>query len=610
MLADTHRYSRIMNRVDEQRKPVSLGVFNAVLLFTLILVGQTMAQELKWVDSTLAHMTLEEKVGQLFVADFVAVYSHQESENLRRIKRQIEEFHIGGIILAGGAVYDIAVMMNELQRLSMLPLLVAADLESGLGFWHPWRFVRGRAPDLPRFIPGGGTAFPSNMAIGATGNEDYAYEVGRITGLEARAVGIHWPLAPVVDVNNNPRNPIVNTRSFGEDPQLVAKLGAAFVRGCQDAGAIATPKHFPGHGDTEEDSHMRLPILEFDLVRLDSVELVPYKAAIAAGSKSIMSAHIALPKLDPSRRPATLSKPILTSLLREKLKFNGIIVTDGLTMQGITDQYGITDASLLAVQAGADALLVPPDIEAAYKHLLDAVKNGKLSEARIDSSVRRVLAAKAWLGIQESRYVAVSEVMEKVGSPASELTSKRIARDAITLLQNDNRALPISRDKNLKVGVAILSDTQNRDYGRDFLSLLREKYSSVSESYINESTNSDGITEALKRAKRSDVILLPTYVSLGAWKGALRLSAPVKKFIREVSSLKKPVIAISFGDPYIVSEMPRLPGILCAYTGVHTMEQAVVEALRGETDIRGKLPVTIPPRYKRGDGIELRKIQK
>ncbi len=593
------------NPVNEERKLPhrALGV---VLVLGTIIIAQSMAQESRWIDSTLRGVSLEEKVGQLFVADFVALYSHERSENFTRIKRQIEEFHVGGIILAGGGVYDIAHMMNELQRISKLPLLVAADLESGLGFWHPWRFVRGRAPDLPKFISGGGTAFPSNMAIGATGNERYAYEVGRFTGLEARAVGIHWPLAPVVDVNNNPRNPIVNVRSYGEDPALVARLGAAFVRGCRDARVIATAKHFPGHGDTEDDSHMGLPVLNFDMERLDSIELVPYNATIAAGVGAIMSAHIALPKLDASRRPATLSKPILTDLLRKRLKFDGIIVTDGLPMQGITDNYGATEAALLALQAGADALLVPVDLEASYHYLLEAVKKGKINEARIDSSVKRILAAKAWLGLHRDRFVDPAKIMTTVASPEAEALSKRIARDAITLLENRDHAIPIPTKKSLKIAVVILSDVSSSNVGRDFVSLLKEKYSPVGIFHINNSTSADGVAAAVRSARQSEVVILPTYISIGSWKGALRLPTQVKKFLQAVSSLRKPVIGVSFGDPYVASDFKGLPAIMCAYTGLRTMEEAVIEALRGGIDIKGKLPVTIPPNFKRGEGIELK----
>lgn len=579
------------------------------ILLTNPVSAQSMTFDTRWVDSTLAQMTLGEKVGQLFITDFVALYSHEGSENYTRIKEQIEKYHVGGVILAGGAVYDIAVMLNDLQRMSKTPLIVAADLEAGLGFWHPWHFVKGRAPDLPKFISGGGTIFPGNMALGATRKEKYAYEVGRITAEEARAVGIHWVLAPVVDVNNNPRNPIINTRSFGEDPETVARLGVAFIRGCQDARAIATAKHFPGHGDTEEDSHMKLPVLDFDLDHLESVELVPYQRGIASGLRSVMSSHIALPKLDPSRRPATLSEPILTGLLRERMKFNGIIVTDGLTMQGVTDNYGAGQAALLAIQAGADCLLVCPDIGTAYTSLVKAVKEGKLSEARVDSSVRRILCAKAWLGLDKNRFVHFSRIEKVVGSRASEGMARRISRDAITLLENKKRAVPISRDEDSKIAIVVLSDVSDRELGRDLISSLKGKYKNVSVVYLNGSTGAEVVKQALEHARRSDATLLPTFVSVGSWKGPLGLPGAVKRFLRQVASIRKPVIAISFGDPYVLSEMPELSASLYAYSGIRPMQLAVIEALRGEIDIRGKLPVTIPPRFKRGDGIDLEKTE-
>lgn len=595
-----------LSQIGLMRKSSVILIF---IVLTQIAWTQSVTPDRRWVDSTIAQMTLEEKVGQLFIDDFVALYSNEESDNYARIREHIKKSHIGGIVLAGGGVYDIAIMLNDLQRLSKVPLIVAADLEAGLGFWHPWRFARGRAPDLPRLVPGGGTIFPGNMALGAAGTENYAYEVGRITGEEARAVGIQWLFAPVVDVNNNPKNPIINTRSFGEDPEVVAKLGAAFIRGCQDAGAIATAKHFPGHGDTEEDSHMKLPVLKFNLTRLESVELVPFQRAIAAGLKSIMSAHIALPKLDASRRPATLSEPILSDLLRKRLKFGGIIVTDGLTMQGVTDNYSSTEAALLAIQAGADCLLVCPDVDAACRYVIEAVKKGKLSEARIDSSVRRILSAKAWLGLDKNRFVDVSRIGKVVASPASDSIARQISRDAITLLKNKNRAVPISRGKDLKIAVVVLSDVTDRELGRDFISSLREKYKTVSVMYVNTSTGTEGVREALENARSDDVTLLPTFMSIGSWKGALGLPGPIKRFLRQVASIRKPVIAISFGDPYILSEMPKLSGTLCAYSGIRPVELAVIEALRGEIDIKGKLPVTIAPRFKRGDGIALEKIE-
>ncbi|RIK69512.1 hypothetical protein DCC62_23795, partial [candidate division KSB1 bacterium] len=249
-----------------------------------------------WVEQALATMSLEEKVGQMLIVDFAAIFTNREHENWQRITRLIREQHIGGFILAGGSLYSIAMLTNELQGLSKWPLLVNADMETGATFFQPWQRARGRAPDLPAFLPGGGTAFPPLMAIGATRSDEFAYEIGRLTALEARALGIHWTNAPVLDINNNPRNPIINTRSFGEDPELVARLGAAFVAGTQASGVLATMKHFPGHGDTDSDTHIELPVLNLEAERLHAVELLPFKAAIKAGARAVMTAHIAFPQ--------------------------------------------------------------------------------------------------------------------------------------------------------------------------------------------------------------------------------------------------------------------------------------------------------------------------
>ena len=327
--------------------------FNSALVLLVISAGSLRAQDLRWVDSSLSTMTLEEKVGQLFVVELVALYSHAESPSYQYALEMIHRYHVGSFLLAGGNVLDIAVVTNALQQESKPPLMINADLESGLGYAHPWRLNRGWTERLPHFISGGGTLFPCQMAIGATGNAHHAYEFGRITAREARAVGIHWTNSPVADVNNNPNNPIINTRSFGEVPSRVARMVEAYVRGLQEERVIATLKHFPGHGDTEQDTHMGLAVLPFDEQRLDTVELVPFKAGIAAGAKSVMTAHLALPQIDPTKRPATVSNKIVTGILREKLGFQGIIMTDALRMQGVTDKFGPDEAACWPLRQGS-----------------------------------------------------------------------------------------------------------------------------------------------------------------------------------------------------------------------------------------------------------------
>jgi len=558
-----------------------------------------------WVEQTLAAMSIPELVGQMLVADFAAVFTHREHENFQRIARIMREHHVGGIILAGGNVFDIAIITNELQRLSKLPLLVNADLETGLKFfWRPWQRVRGRAPDLPAFLPGGGTDFPCMMAIGATRNEEYAYEAGRITALEARAIGIHWINAPVLDVNNNPANPIINTRSFGEDPHMVGRLGAAYVRGCQSENVIATAKHFPGHGDTSQDTHMQLPMMPFDEARLLELELVSFKAAIAAGVKAVMTAHIALPQIDPSNRPATLSRKIITELLRERLGFNGLVATDALTMQGVADHYGHEEAAVLAAQAGADLLLIPPNTAKVHKRLVAAVENGEIALAQIQAAVRRILSAKAELGLHEERVVAVEKIMTAVGAPAAQQISEKISAEAITLLENDGKAFPLHRQQPKKIFALVISNALQAGDGlylQERLSAYGHHFETLS--FLQEPTAAT-LERALQQCREADLLLVTMYLSVGGWKGALRIPPSAFELINAALATNKPILAVSFGDPYVFEHLLAMSASLCAYNGGRTMEGLVTRALHGELHIHGKLPVTIPGRFAFGAGLE------
>ncbi len=558
-----------------------------------------------WVEQALAAMTLPELVGQMLVADFAAVFTHREHENFQRIARLIREQHVGGLILAGGNVFDIAILTNELQSLSKLPLLVNADLETGLKFfWRPWQRVRGRAPDLPEFLPGGGTDFPCLMAIGATRREEYAYEAGRITALEARALGIHWTNSPVLDVNNNPRNPIINTRSFGEDPQLVARLGAAYVRGCQSEGVIATLKHFPGHGDTSQDTHMQLPVMHFDEARLHATELVPFKAAIAAGAKAVMTAHLALPQLEATNRPATLSRKIITELLREQLGFNGLVVTDALTMQGITDHYGYEEAAVLAAQAGADMLLIPPDTAKVHRRLVAAAEKGEIALEQIQAAVRRVLLAKADLGLHEERRVELEKIMTVVGAPASQQISEKISAEALTLLENDNKAFPLQPQRPKRIFILVISNALQPGDGIYLQERLCTYGHEVETFSLAQEPTAAALEHALTHCRAAELLLVTMYLSVGAWKGALRIPPLAYEFMNTAQALNKPVLAVSFGDPYVFEHLPAMSASLCAYNGGRTMEGLVARALNGELHIHGKLPVTIPGRFAFGEGID------
>jgi beta-N-acetylhexosaminidase len=577
----------------------------AAFICAVILLGitNTRGQQSRWVDSTLASMTVEEKVGQLFVADLVAVYSNRESPNYRLALAWVRQYHIGGFILAGGTVTDIALMTNALQRESKIPLLINADLEGGLWFNHPYRWQRGRAPELPRFIGGGGTSLPSLMAIGATGNLRYAFEFGRITGEEARAVGIQWTNSPVADVNINPNNPIINTRSFGEDPNAVASMVEAYVQGAQSAGLMATVKHFPGHGDTHEDTHMKLPMLPFDRARLDSVEFVPFRAGIKAGAKAVMTAHIALPKIDTVKRPATLSPVMITEMLRGSLGFDGIVVTDGMTMQGVTDNNTADQAAIKAIEAGVDVVLVPDDLSRAFEGVLRAVKSGRIPSKRLDQSVRRILQAKLWVGLNRQRVVNVEGISDIVDSPRSEVIADSMFRDAVTLLRNEGEVLPLK--KSARVHIVSITEEPDFSVGEALGDVVRSSVQSATMSRLWNGSGKEASDRIVVQLQNADVVVLGVYVSIGAWKGENRFSADLDGFFTELSRGKKPVVTIAFGDPYVLGKIPLSDCIVAAYAGLRKSEESVGRALVGVSEVRGKLPVTIPGRFKRGEGIHL-----
>lgn len=575
------------------------------LLSLTILPMGVHAQKSDWVETTLKSMTLQQKIGQLLIADLVAVYSHKQSPVYQYALKAIREYHVGGFILAGGTVMDIAVMTNALQEESKIPLVINADLESGLWFSHPWRHVRGRGPELPEYISGGGTQFPSLMGVGATKNPDYALAMGRITAREARAIGIHWTNSPVADVNNNPENPIINTRSFGENPKEVARLAAAYVKGLQQENVVATLKHFPGHGDTEDDTHMGLPVQMFDMKRLDAVELVPFKAGIEAGAKAVMTAHIALPKLDSLQRPATLSRPIMTGLLRNRMGFQGIIVTDGMTMQGVTDHFGPGEAAVLALEAGADAILVPENLEKAYQELLDAAQSGRISLARIEESVRRILSLKVWLGLHKSRAVSIEKISEIVGDPQSIALAEEISSASMTLLRNKMDRLPLRPRSTIHL--IVVTDGFSMQAGTELLAILKNNnhHEATVSRLWNESTRQE-IESARGLSRASDNVIIGAYLSVGSWKGKLGFAKSVFDFIDEIARSSVPVFLVAFGDPYILGKLPTTDVVLAAYDGSLLGERSAAKALLGRQSISGTLPVTIPGKYRRGEGIQVK----
>jgi beta-glucosidase-like glycosyl hydrolase len=576
--------------------------FEVLVLFLCFAGALSHAQGNRWVDSTLASLSIEERVGQLFVVEFVGLYTHENDQAYRYAVDMVTRIRAGSLILGGGTILDIATVTNKLQALAKVPLLINGDFEAGAAHGSYWRLSRGWTDRLPRLIPGGGTQFISQMGIGATRNPQYAYELGRITAREARAIGVQWSNSPVADVNSNAENPVINTRSYGEDPVAVAEMVSAYVRGALDAGMIATLKHFPGHGDTRDDSHMRLPVLPFDRERLNSVEFVPFKAGIAAGAKAVMTSHLALPRIDPTGKPATLSAPVLTGLLRNDLGFDGIVVTDGMRMQGITDQYGSAEAAVLAIEAGADAVLGIEDIDKGYNGVLGAVRSGRLSEERITTSVRRMLSAKYWAGLAARRTVSIDSVFAIVGDPVSRRISETISDASVTVLRNANGLLPLPA--TAKVCIVTVTEDPAPLIGTDLSYELQKYVGSADLVRVSNETGREKFAQIAENMQKADVTLVGVYLSVVAWKGGSRFSEPLERFLNSLDKQKKPVIAVAFGDPYILGKIPETAVVMTPYNGTYLAEQSVARAIAGRFSVSGVLPVTIPGRYARGAGLK------
>jgi beta-N-acetylhexosaminidase len=556
-----------------------------------------------WADRTFAELTLREKVGQLIMPWVLGDFAPEGSPSHERIAGYVEAQSVGGVIMSVGTPIEVAAKLNDLQRHAKIPLLVAADLETGAGFR-----MRG-AVHVPGNIElGGATDFPSLMAVGATGSERLAYEMGRITALEARAVGIHVPFAPVLDVNNNPDNPIINVRSFGADPVDVSRMGIAFIHGVQENGAIATGKHFPGHGDTEIDSHVALPVIRHDRLRMDSVELRPFKEAIDAGMGAIMNAHISVPSLNGGVREASkLSPLVLTRVLRDEMGFEGLVFTDAMDMSAIARRHSAGEAAVRALEAGADVILMPPNVEQAIDGIVQAVGSGRLSEARVDASVRRVLETKEQLGLDRERFVSIERIGDVVGIPDHMDVADRIARGSITLLKNRGNLVPLNGTRTAQVLSVTFRRSTDILAGRHFNRALRETYPRLSTIDLDSNADAASYADVLRRARGRPLVVVSTYSN---YAGAVDAREDLAKFIGDLGRIGVPHVVISFGNPYLISSFPEAQAYMLAWNGSEASQRAAAGALFGAFDIVGRVPTGIPPLYQIGDGLIIpRRIQ-
>jgi len=555
-----------------------------------------------WADSVLASLSLRDKAAQMVWPTVLGDYTSGDSPQWQRLTDYIRKDKVGGFTISVGSPTEVASKLNALQEMSTVPLVFGADLEAGAGFRARGGYFIPNAIDL-----GGAAVFPPEMAIGATGDTTLAFEQGRLTAIEGRALGIHIAYAPVLDVNNNPANPVINTRSYGEDPALAARLGSAFIRGVQTNGMIATGKHFPGHGDTGTNSHLALPVVTVSRNRLDSVELVPFRAAVNSGVGAIMSFHGAMPALDSSGVPGTLSQKVLTDLLRNELKFRGIIISDAMDMQGVLTQYGAVEAVKRAVAAGVDILIQPLNVTQTIDAVVAGVTEGRYSEARINESVRRILNAKQELGLNRKKLVSLDSLRFIVGDSSHTAMARRIADRSITLVKDSLTQVPLGAGGNARVLSITVGRRTDLSAGVAFNGELRGAVKNLRAEFLAAEDPAADYGRLERAADSADVTIVSSYVGQN-W-DAVSASAPqaFASFIQRLVTKGKHPIVISFGNPYLLQQIPWVSTYVVAWGGFPPSQIAAARALAGAQAITGKLPISIPlegQTVMRGTGIQ------
>lgn len=552
-----------------------------------------------WSDSVLAHLSLRDKAAQLVWPWILGDYVPAGSAEWARLEQLVREQHVGGFIVSVGSPIEIAAKINALQRMSDRPLLISADFETGAGFRARGGYFVPNAIDL-----GGATNFPLQMALGAARDSGLAYEFGRVTAIEGRALGVHIAFGPVLDVNNNPANPVIGARSIGEEPQLVARLGAAVVRGIEEHGMLATGKHFPGHGDTETNSHLVLSTVTASRARLDSVELVPFRAAIAAGLGAMMTYHGIIPALDGSGVPATLSASILNNVLRHELRFDGLIITDAMDMAGVTQQFGALEAVKRAVAAGADVLLMPPDIGGSIDAVVAGVREGRYSEARLDSSVRRLLVLKHRFGLDRDRLVSIDNVRAIVGDSANVAVARQLAERGLTLVKDSLGLVPVAarRGRVLAITIAPRADLAA---GTTFTATLRRAFPQLRSELLlpDVEPTAPSVARLAAAADSADVVIVASYVIQTSATATAGAPPAVTQLVAELMRRGRGPIVVAFGNPYLLREIAAAPAYLVAWGGSIVSQQAAARALMGEIAITGRLPISIPPVVPIGAGL-------
>jgi beta-N-acetylhexosaminidase len=607
----------------------------AAFLFTLVLSLTTFAKEKyqrpgpiqldhsgeKWAEKTLRKLTLEEKIGQVFMIWCRASFLNVESPEYLQLRDAMQKYHVGsfamtvhvdGPYLQRSEPYEAAELLNRLQSDSKLPLLFAADFERGVSM---------------RLM--GTTVFPHAMAFGADGKLEDAEAFGRITAEEARAIGIHWNFFPDADVNSNPANPIINTRSFGEDPKQVGDLVAAYIKGAHEGGMLTTAKHFPGHGDTATDSHLGVASVTVDRAHLDSIELPPFREAIAAGVDAVMVAHVTVPALDTDpNHVGTISPVVVSDLLEKQLGFHGIVVSDALDMAGLTRLFAndIGRAAVEAFKAGNDLLLIPADFPASFNSMLQAVQSGEISRERLDTSVLKILKAKASLGLQKARLVDVNALPDVVAKPANVTFGQQVADSAITLVRDNGKVLPLKSTRPNLVGTSkaalpyttqevtrndtvavVFSDDVRTESGRAFAREFHARVPDADILYVDPRIAAGMSDEVMKAVKEAKTVVAAVYVvpSAGKMGNSMAMADATGTLLEQLlDRAGEKTVVVAMGNPYLAADFPKVENYMCTFSNASVSEVAAVKALFGEIPVHGHLPVSIPNVAQRGAGIE------
>jgi beta-N-acetylhexosaminidase len=559
-------------------------------------------------------MTVDDKVGQLLMAQVNSTYIGSDSDEFDRAAAFVRDQRVGGFVVSGGVEaaptvllntaygtvllgqpLEAASLLNRLQRLSKLPLLVAADFEGGVGF----RIA-------------GATLFPKAMAFGATGDERLAYTAANVSALEARAIGVHLHFAPVADVNNNPANPVINTRSFGADPARVGAFASAWVRGLAAGGALATLKHFPGHGDTDTDTHLGFATIPYPRPHLDQVELAPFRAAIAAKADAVMTAHLGLAAVDDSGTPATLSRPVVDGLLRHDLGFDGLAITDSMGMAGVTAKASAGEAAVRAIEAGNDVVLNSPDMAAAFTGLRRALETGRISTTRLDASVARILRAKARLGLQRTRLVDLNDLPAHVGTRGGAKVADDVSARAITLVRDERNSVPLKLPREASVLFLSIVDYpagwRIASPSRVFQPELRRRWPNTTAIELSDRATREEIELVRATAPRYDAIVAAVYVRASSASGRSTLPDALAELLAQLAAGTKvsntPFVAAFFGSPYAAAAVPDVPAIVLTYDLYDRAERSAVRAIAGDAKISGRLPVPLPGLAELGAGLD------